>query len=119
LAEHRPEIVAHAAAASTYPWWSGTPGEAVKNNVLATRVLGGPGGRDTMASMHTTIEAEVDEQGNIRPREKVALPPGSRLLITVLEPEALDTALLSESSLAADWDRPEEDAAWANLGQAR
>ena len=65
--------------------------------------------------MHTTIEAEVDEQGNIRPRENVSLPPGSRLLITVLEPEALDTALASEASLATDWNRPEEDAAWADL----
>lgn len=69
--------------------------------------------------MHTTIEADVDEHGNIRPRENVALPPGSRLLITVLEPEAVDTALLSEASLATDWDRPEEDAAWASLGQAQ
>lgn len=72
-----------------------------------------------MAPMHTTIEADVDEHRNIRPREKVSLPPGSRLLITVLEPEAVDTALLSEASLAADWDRPEEDAAWANLGQGQ
>ena len=67
--------------------------------------------------MHTTIEAEVDEQGNIRPRENVSLPPGSRLLITVLEPEALDTALASEAALATDWNRPEEDAAWADLAQ--
>lgn len=68
-----------------------------------------------MTSMHTTIEASVDEHGNIRPIEHVALPPGSRLLITVLEPEAIDTALLSEASLAADWDRPEEEAAWGRL----
>ncbi len=72
-----------------------------------------------MPAMHTTIEAEVDEHGNIRPREHVSLPPGSRLLITVLEPEAVDTALLSESSLAADWNRPEEDAAWADLNRAQ
>jgi hypothetical protein len=26
-----------------------------------------------------------------------------------------ETALLSESALAADWDRPEEVAAWAHL----
>jgi hypothetical protein len=65
--------------------------------------------------VHTTIEAEVDEQGIIRPREGVSLPPGARLLITVLEPEAFDTALASEAALAADWSRPEEDAAWADL----
>ena len=62
--------------------------------------------------MYTTIEAEVDEKGNIRPKEPVSLVPGSRVLITVLEPEGVDTALLSEPSLAADWQRPEEDAAW-------
>ena len=33
--------------------------------------------------MRPTIEAEVDEKGNIRPKEPVALPPGSQLLITV------------------------------------
>ena len=67
--------------------------------------------------MHTTIEAEVDEKGNIRPKEPVSLAPGSRVLITVLEPEGVDTALLSEPSLAADWQRPEEDAAWSHLAR--
>jgi len=66
-----------------------------------------------------TIEAEVDEHGNIRPTEPVTLPPGSRLLITVLEPEATDTAVLSEAALAVDWTRPEEDAAWSDLGRAQ
>ncbi len=63
--------------------------------------------------MHTTIEAEVDEKGNIRPKEQVVLLPGSRVLVTVLEPTVTETALLSEAALAADWQRPEEDAAWA------
>jgi len=67
--------------------------------------------------VHTTIEAEVDEKGNIRPKEPVNLAPGSRVLITVLEPEGVDTALLSEPSLAADWQRPEEDAAWSHLSR--
>ena len=51
----------------------------------------------------TTIEAEVDDQGNIRPREPVVLAPGSRVLITVLEPAGAETARLSEAALAADW----------------
>jgi predicted DNA-binding antitoxin AbrB/MazE fold protein len=67
--------------------------------------------------MSRIIEAEVDAQGNIRPKESVVLPPGSRLLITVLEPEGADTAMLSEAALGTDWNRPEEDAAWSNLGQ--
>lgn len=65
--------------------------------------------------MFPTIEAEVDETGQIRPKEPVSLPPGSRVLITVLEPD-LEPALLSEASLA-DWNRPEEDAAWSHLPQ--
>ena len=69
--------------------------------------------------MRPTIEAEVDAAGIIRPKGPVTLAPGSKLLITVLE-EAVssETALLSESALAADWNRPEEDAAWAGLGPA-
>jgi hypothetical protein len=65
--------------------------------------------------MGPTIEAEVDAEGNIRPKESVALPPGSQLLITVVAPTTSETALLSEASLAVDWNRPEEDAAWADL----
>jgi hypothetical protein len=68
--------------------------------------------------MKPTIEAKVDENGNIRPKEPVSLPPGSQLLITVLGGPASETALLSEASLAVDWNRPEEDAAWAGLDRA-
>lgn len=69
--------------------------------------------------MRPTIEAEVDAKGNIRPKEPVSLPPGSQLLITVLgAPAASETALLSEMSLIDDWNRPEEDAAWAGLEPA-
>ncbi len=40
-----------------------------------------------------------------------------RALVTILEeaPDAHDTALLSEAALAEDWNRAEEDAAWAYL----
>jgi hypothetical protein len=67
--------------------------------------------------VHTTIEAEVDDEGNIRPMEPVVLAPGSRVLVTVLGPGGAETALLSEPSLATDWQRPEEDAAWAQFNQ--
>jgi len=43
-----------------------------------------------------------------------------RALVTILDEEAVsDTAILSEAALAEDWDRPEEDAAWAHLQPAR
>lgn len=67
--------------------------------------------------MHRTIEALVDDEGNIRPREPVVLAPGARVLVTVLEPAVTETALLSEAALATDWQRPEEDAAWSQLSQ--
>jgi predicted DNA-binding antitoxin AbrB/MazE fold protein len=67
--------------------------------------------------VHTTIEAEVDEKGHIRPKEPVVLTPGTRVLVTVLETGGAETALLSESSLAADWQRPEEDAAWERFSR--
>jgi hypothetical protein len=67
--------------------------------------------------MHTTVEAEVDDKGNIRPTEPIVLVPGSRVLVTVFEPHVAETALLSEASLAEDWQRPEEDAAWAEFNR--
>ena len=67
--------------------------------------------------MHTTIEAEVDEKGSIRPKEPVQLVPGSRVLVTLLEATVAETALLSEAALAADWQRPEEDAAWEQFNR--
>jgi hypothetical protein len=42
-----------------------------------------------------------------------------RALVTILEERPTDqpaeTALLSETALAEDWDRPEEDEAWEHL----
>ena len=69
--------------------------------------------------MKATIEAKVDESGIIRLTEAYVLRPGSRVLVTVVQEPPADTALLSESSLAADWSRPEEDAAWAAFAQAQ
>ena len=61
--------------------------------------------------MFTTVEAELDEHGAIRPKK----PAADRGLRHSAEPEAVEAALLSESALAADWDRPEEDAAWSRV----
>ena len=69
--------------------------------------------------MFQTIEAVIDEQGNIRLLEPIQLPAARRALVTILEDEPLinipETALLSEPALAEDWNRPEEDAAWSHL----
>ena len=65
--------------------------------------------------MTRTIEVEVDANGRIRPVEPaVSLPQGRALLTWQTDPES-ETMLLSETALAADWLRPEEDDAWAYM----
>lgn len=73
--------------------------------------------------MIRTVEAIIDEKGGVRLLESIHLPTVRRALVTILEEEPTtrisETALLSEASLAEDWDRPEEDAAWSHLQQER
>ena len=68
--------------------------------------------------MLQTLEAIVDERGQVRLAQPIKLPPGRRALVIILDEPATDvseTALLSEQALAKDWDRPEEDKAWSHL----
>ena len=69
--------------------------------------------------MIKTVEAVIDEQGNVSLLEPVQLPKPQRAFVTILSVEAdrAETTLLSEAALAEDWNRPEEDAAWAHLQQ--
>lgn len=65
--------------------------------------------------MLQTIEVEIDAQGQVHPVGlNKPLPPG-RALLTLLTPLANEESLLSESALAEDWLKPEEDEAWATL----
>lgn len=67
--------------------------------------------------MHKTVEAIIDEHGQIRLLEPLHLTYPVRALVTVLEDEsgAEDTALLSEAALSEDWERDEEDKTWQHL----
>ena len=70
--------------------------------------------------MIKTVEAIIDEQGNVRLLERVRPQGERRALVTILEErpsEVAESALLSEPALAQDWHRPEEDAAWSHLQQ--
>ena len=71
--------------------------------------------------MIRTVEAVIDEKGTVRLLEEVQLSTARRALVTILEDDPTsghgETALLSEAALAEDWNRPEEDAAWAHLQQ--
>jgi hypothetical protein len=73
--------------------------------------------------MIRTVEAVIDEQGNVRLLEPVRLSATRRALVTILEEQpgtgACETALLSESTLAEDWNRVEENEAWSYLQPAR
>ena len=78
--------------------------------------------REYSSPMIQTIEAIVDERGAVRLLEPIQLDRRHRALVTILADEPSDAhepALLSEASLAEDWNRPEEDAAWAHLQQAQ
>jgi hypothetical protein len=69
--------------------------------------------------VHLTFEATIDQSGKIQLANDARLPASRRALVIVLDDTPLpvvdETALLSEATLAVDWNRPEEDAAWAYL----
>jgi hypothetical protein len=69
--------------------------------------------------MIRTVEAMIDEDGNVRLLEPVHPPTGRRALVTILEEgpvtKVSESALLSEEALAQDWNRPEEDEAWSHI----
>lgn len=73
--------------------------------------------------MLQTLEAVIDEHGNIRVLENIQLPQGHRVLVTILDEAPRirvdEITLLSEAALAEDWNRPEEDAAWLHLQSER
>ena len=69
--------------------------------------------------MIRTVEAVIDEQGNVRLLEPVRPGQARRALVTILDERpnahASELALLSEVALAQDWNRSDEDAAWSHL----
>ena len=64
-----------------------------------------------------TVEAIIEPTGEIRLLEPVHVTSQTRALVTVLDeaPLAHEAAKLSEAALGEDWNRAEEDAAWAYL----
>ncbi len=73
--------------------------------------------------MIRTVEAIIDEHGNVRLLEPINSSTARRALVTILDERPathpVESALLSEAVLAHDWNRPEEDEAWAHLQPAR
>ncbi len=73
--------------------------------------------------MLRTVEAVIDQHGNVRLLEAIQFTAARRALVTILEDAPVagipETALLSEQALAKDWDQPEEDEAWSHLQSGR
>ena len=69
--------------------------------------------------MIKTVEAVIDGQGNVTLLEPFRPGVPRRALVTILDERptarASEPALLSESALAEDWNRSEEDEAWSHL----
>ncbi len=67
--------------------------------------------------MLKTVEATIDEQGNVKLVKPIQLSKTARAFVTIFSEElhVPETAVLSEAALAQDWLRPEEDEAWAHL----
>lgn len=70
--------------------------------------------------MPRTVDAVIDEQGQVRLLTPLKLEAARRALVTILEdeiPPVQDATLMSEAALAEDWNRQEEDEAWSHLQQ--
>lgn len=66
--------------------------------------------------MLKSLEARIETNGQVRLLEPVQVEHPCRAIVTIIEePGIPETTLLSQEALAQDWDRPEEDQAWAHL----
>ena len=78
-----------------------------------------PQSRSWIEQMIKTVEAVIDERGNVTLLEPVHPGGVRRALVTILDERpagrSAETRLLSEAALAEDWERTEEDEAWKHL----
>ena len=66
--------------------------------------------------MLKAVEATIETDGQVHLLEPLRLGHACRAIVTIIEePDASETALLSQHALAHDWERPEEDVAWSHL----
>ena len=62
-----------------------------------------------------SLEATIDSNGEVHLLQPLKLDRPAKAVVTLLPDDADEAALLSEPSLAEDWNRPEEDEAWSHL----
>jgi hypothetical protein len=75
---------------------------------------------EEVATMHVTVEAIIEPSGAVRILQPIDIRNARRALVTILDEPAAVSAeselmLFSDSALAEDWLRPEEDEAWSYL----
>lgn len=73
--------------------------------------------------MDQTVEGILELDGSVRLLQSIQTTAPRRAPVMILEEPSSalpnETAILSERSLATDWNRAEEDAAWAHLQPAK
>jgi len=63
-----------------------------------------------------SVEAIIKSDGQVILNKKIRLQGTHRAIVTILnEGDISNATFLSEDALAKDWNRPEEDEAWAHL----
>ena len=71
--------------------------------------------------MPQTVEAVITPSGHVQLLEQLSLCESRRAIVTVLDEKAdavvPDPSLLLREGALSDWNREEEDAAWAYLQQ--
>ncbi|MSU63864.1 MAG: hypothetical protein EXS31_15940 [Pedosphaera sp.] len=72
-----------------------------------------------MKSATQSYQATVDLNGGVRLLQPLKLKRPAKALVTILPDDTDEISLLSEDSLAQDWNRPEEDKAWEHLQPGR
>ena len=69
--------------------------------------------------MSYSFKAILGRDGKLRLRDKLLLKRDRKVLVTILDDDPTDNFVsasnISESVLARDWNRPEEDEAWQHL----
>jgi hypothetical protein len=72
--------------------------------------------------MIQTLEAVIDPQGRVSLLRPARFTKPHRALVTVLDEDPAEVVVatgLSEPALSVDWNRAEEEAAWAHLQPAK
>ncbi len=68
--------------------------------------------------MLKSVEAEIEPGGEVKLLEPLDVDRPCHAIVTLIDDDGRDipeTALLSEKTLARDWERDEEEEAWAHL----